>query len=70
MRYGSWAFQGITAETMTHGDGYEFIQLGKHMERADKTVRTLDGKYAAVNMLSDGPETSLHGDCHRSLLQH
>ncbi len=59
IRYGSWAFQGITAETMTHGDGYEFIQLGKHMERADKTVRTLDVKYAAVNMMSDGPETSL-----------
>jgi len=59
IRYGSWAFQGITAETMTHGDGYEFIQLGKHLERADKTVRTLDVKYAAVNELSEGPEISL-----------
>jgi uncharacterized alpha-E superfamily protein len=59
IRYGSWAFQGITAETMTHGDGYEFIQLGKMMERADKTIRTLDVKYAAVNQLAEGPEASL-----------
>ncbi|MFZ4984096.1 MAG: alpha-E domain-containing protein [Blastocatellia bacterium] len=59
IRYGSWAFQGITAETMTHGDGYEFIQLGKMMERGDKTIRTLDVKYAAVNQLAEGPEASL-----------
>ena len=59
IRYGSWAFQGITAETMTHGEGYEFIQMGKMMERADKTIRTLDVKYAAVNQLVEGPEASL-----------
>ena len=59
IRYGSWAFQGITAETMTHGDGYEFIQLGKHLERADKTIRTLDVKYTAAQKLTEGPETSL-----------
>jgi uncharacterized alpha-E superfamily protein len=59
IRYGSWAFQGITAETMTHGDAYEFIQLGKLMERADKTLRTLDVKYSAVNTMLEGPEASL-----------
>ncbi|MGA1368977.1 MAG: alpha-E domain-containing protein [Blastocatellia bacterium] len=59
IRYGSWAFQGITAETMTHGDAYEFIQLGKLMERADKTLRTLDVKYSAVNTMREGPEISL-----------
>lgn len=59
IRYGSWAFQGITTETMTHGEAYEFIQLGKHLERADKTARILDVKYAAVQELSDGPESLL-----------
>ncbi|HZS07265.1 MAG TPA: alpha-E domain-containing protein [Blastocatellia bacterium] len=59
IRHGSQAFQGITSETMTHGEAYEFIQLGKHLERADKTVRILDVKYAAVNTLREGPETSV-----------
>jgi uncharacterized alpha-E superfamily protein len=44
---------------MTHGDAYEFIQLGKLMERADKTLRTLDVKYSAVNTMREGPEVSL-----------
>ena len=59
IRHGSQAFQGITNETMAHGEAYEFIQLGKHLERADKTVRIIDVKYAAVNTLSEGPEASL-----------
>lgn len=59
IRHGSQAFQGITNETMTHGEAYEFIQIGKHLERADKTVRTIDVKYASVNLLREGPESSL-----------
>jgi uncharacterized alpha-E superfamily protein len=59
IRHGSQAFQGITNETMTHGEAYEFIQLGKHLERADKTLRILDVKYASLNELSEGPEASL-----------
>jgi uncharacterized alpha-E superfamily protein len=38
------AFQGITTATMSHGEPYHFIQLGLHLERADKTARILDGK--------------------------
>jgi len=59
IRHGSQAFQGITNETMTHGEAYEFIQLGKHLERADKTVRIIDVKYASVDKLREGPESSL-----------
>jgi uncharacterized alpha-E superfamily protein len=59
IRHGSQAFQGITNETMNHGEAYEFIQLGKHLERADKTVRIIDIKYASVNKLAEGPESSL-----------
>ena len=58
IRHGSQAFQGITNETMAHGEAYEFIQLGKHLERADKTVRIIDVKYSSVNGLSDGTEVS------------
>lgn len=42
---GSQAFQGITDATMTHGEGWQFIQAGKSIERADRTSRILDIKY-------------------------
>ena len=39
------SFQGITDATMTHGEGWQFIQAGKYIERADSTSRVLDFKY-------------------------
>lgn len=42
---GSHLFQGITDATMTHGEGWDFIQAGKFLERADSTSRVLDVKY-------------------------
>ena len=54
------AFQGITSATMTHGEPYQFIQLGLHLERADKTARILDTKYLYLNRLLKSPaENSL-----------
>lgn len=37
-------FTGITDSTMTHGEGWNFIRLGRMLERADKTSRLLDVK--------------------------
>jgi uncharacterized alpha-E superfamily protein len=42
---GSHLFQGITDATMTHGEGWDFIRIGKLLERADCTSRMLDVKY-------------------------
>ncbi len=42
---GSHLFQGITDATMTHGQGWDFMQIGKLAERADSTSRILDIKY-------------------------
>jgi uncharacterized alpha-E superfamily protein len=42
---GSHLFQGITDATMTHGEGWDFIRIGKLVERADCTSRILDVKY-------------------------
>jgi uncharacterized alpha-E superfamily protein len=42
---GSHLFQGITDSTMTHGEGWDFIRIGKLLERADCTSRILDIKY-------------------------
>ena len=42
---GSHLFQGITDATMTHGEGWDFIRIGRLLERADCTSRILDVKY-------------------------
>jgi len=48
----SQAFQGITNATMLRGEEWQFVQLGKYLERADNTSRLLDIK---VHMLlADG----------------
>jgi uncharacterized alpha-E superfamily protein len=41
----SHLFQGLTDSTFIRNEGYEFINLGKFLERADKTTRILDIKY-------------------------
>ncbi len=38
-------FNGISAATMTHAEGWHFFMLGRMLERADKTTRILDVKY-------------------------
>jgi uncharacterized alpha-E superfamily protein len=45
LRNGTHLFQGAAAATMTHGDPYEFIRLGLHLERATKTVRIVSSHY-------------------------
>ncbi len=32
-------FQGVTDSTMSHGEGWQFIQIGRYMERATATSR-------------------------------
>jgi len=41
----SHLFQGLTDSSFTRNEGYEFIQFGKYLERADKTSRMMDIKY-------------------------
>jgi uncharacterized alpha-E superfamily protein len=38
-------FTGITDATMSHEEGWNFMHLGRMIERADKTTRLLDVKY-------------------------
>jgi uncharacterized alpha-E superfamily protein len=41
----SHLFTGLTEATMTQNEGWHFLQLGRMLERADKTTRLLDVKY-------------------------
>ena len=45
VKMSSHEFAGVTDATMTHNEGWHFSQLGRHLERADKTSRILDVKY-------------------------
>jgi uncharacterized alpha-E superfamily protein len=41
----SHQFHGTTDATLTHGEGWNFLQVGKFIERADSASRILDLKY-------------------------
>jgi len=42
IKEGSHLFQGLTDSTMSHGEGWHFIQLGRYIERAGATATLLD----------------------------
>ena len=42
---GCHLFQGITDGTMSHNEGWQFIQIGRHMERVMATAKLLDTHY-------------------------
>lgn len=41
----SHLFQGMADATFSHAEGFYFMQVGKYLERAEKTSRILDIKY-------------------------
>ena len=45
VKLASHLFTGVTEATMTHGEAWHFCQMGRMLERADKTSRILDVKY-------------------------
>jgi uncharacterized alpha-E superfamily protein len=45
VKMASHVFAGVTDATMMHGEGWNFCQLGRMLERADKTSRIVDVKY-------------------------
>ena len=55
VKEGAHLFQGITDATMNHGEGWQFIQVGRHMERAGATATLLD-VYASEFLAPDGAD--------------
>ncbi|NJL98858.1 MAG: alpha-E domain-containing protein [Synechococcaceae cyanobacterium SM2_3_2] len=45
VKLASHLFAGVMDATMTHNEGWHFGQVGRLLERADKTARILDVKY-------------------------
>ena len=42
VKQGAHLFQGLTDSTMTHGEGWQFIQLGRFLDRAANTATLVD----------------------------
>ena len=55
VKEGAHLFQGITDATMNHGEGWQFMQVGRHMERAGATATLLD-VYAGEFLAPDGAD--------------
>ncbi len=45
VKSGAHLFQGITDATMSHGEGWYFIQAGRYLERAGATAALLDAHF-------------------------
>jgi len=50
---GSHLFQGITDSTMAHGEGWQFIQAGRYMERAAAVATLLDVHFGDSLAITD-----------------
>jgi len=45
---GAQTITGLLAGTMTHDEGYDFLRLGRNLERADMTTRIIDVRSASL----------------------
>jgi uncharacterized alpha-E superfamily protein len=55
---GAHLFQGITDATMSHGEGWQFIQLGRYVERSDTLAALLDTHFNRTAQPADQPVDS------------
>ena len=62
-REGAYQFYGVTDTTMSHGEGWYFIQLGKYMERACGLSVLLDAHYSALSGADDLDWAGLLASC-------
>src|SRR6478752_2250478 len=47
--------QGLTDATVVHNEGWQFMQVGKYLERADKTTRMIDVRHESAQPSVDTP---------------
>ncbi len=57
---GSMLFQGVSDQTLPHGQGWQFIQLAKYLERADMTCRIIDTKFDILRAAESVTESPLN----------
>jgi len=50
---GTHLFQGVTDSTMSHGEGWQYIQLGRYVERTDTLAKLMTTHFARITHLLD-----------------
>jgi uncharacterized alpha-E superfamily protein len=50
---GAQLFQGITDDTMSHGEGWQYIQLGRYVERTDTMAALVETHFRRMGTPSD-----------------
>ncbi|MBE0659836.1 MAG: alpha-E domain-containing protein [Bryobacteraceae bacterium] len=55
VKEGAQLFMGMTDSTMTHGEGWRFIELGRYLERAQNVARLLESHLASFKVDFDNP---------------
>lgn len=55
VKEGAHLFQGITDSTMSHEEGWYYIQLGRYLERVLATVNLLDAHFRDYQVNGDDP---------------
>jgi uncharacterized alpha-E superfamily protein len=63
IREGSYLVVGVTDATMNHGEAWQFIQLGKYMERASALPLLLDAIFSASEGADDLDWVGLLASC-------
>ena len=63
VRAGSYAFHGVSESTMTHGEGWRFVQFGKYTERACAVSLLLDAYFGATTEADDLDWIALLASC-------
>jgi uncharacterized alpha-E superfamily protein len=63
VREGSFTFHGVSETTMTHGEGWRFVQLGKFTERACAVSMMLDAYFGPADEADDLDWIALLASC-------
>ena len=50
---GSLLFQGLADQTLGHSQSWQFVQLGKYLERIDVTCRVVETKFDVLRAVED-----------------
>ncbi len=56
IRFGSHSFHGVADDTLPHDEGWNFLQAGRALERAEMTARIVDVEYHALAESPGKPE--------------
>ncbi|HEX4170537.1 MAG TPA: alpha-E domain-containing protein [Bryobacteraceae bacterium] len=63
IREGSYIFHGVTHATMNHGEAWQFIRLGRYLERAGALPSLLDAVFCASSGADDLDWVGLLSSC-------